>query len=393
MVINFDLANAFDRVRHEFLFIVMKNLGFSSAFINWVNSFIASPWIAPLVNGCSTDFFQVYRDLRHGCPLSPLLYVVHALVLSFQLDHNQQIQTLPGVRMTHKVKDINHAEFANDTLLLGGASINSAISFNKELDIYRLFSGSKINYRKCSIYGRISSIKELSDIARLLEIDDIRNWESFKYLGIPIFKSKPKVAHWLPLLDKLKIKIQAWGASWLNNAGKVILMKSDLISMPLYQHSILLAPKTFLNKMDSLLRRFLWEGGNNNDRRIHLVNWETLKRPLLEGGLHLRNLAAQNLALGSKILWNLVSGNSSWSKRVIWKKYFQGQCLRCLDKPPRSLKGSPIFNLCSSAMEQFSHYLYWIPGNGRKIKIWEDSILGDQPLIQVEGLANIKAWL
>lgn len=291
------------------------------------------------------------------------------------------------------MKDINHAQFTGDTLLIGGASIIFARSFKRELDIYRLISGSKINYRKCSIYGWNCSIKELSDIARLLEMDGIRNWESFKYLGIPIFKSKPKVAHWLPLLDKIKNRIQAWGASWLNNAGKVTLMKSVLISMPLYQSSILLAPKTFLSKLDSLLRRFLWEGGNNNDRRIHLVNWETLKRPFLEGGLHLRNLAAQNLALGSKILWNLVSGNSSWSKRVIWKKYFQGQRLRCLDKPPRSLKGSPIFNLCNSAREQFSDYLYWIPSNGRKIKIWEDSILGDQPLNQVEGLANIKDWL
>eukprot|EP00253_Pinus_taeda_P032784 PITA_32784 len=316
-----------------------------------------------------------------------------ASVLSYQLDHNQQNQTLPGLRSTHKVKDINHAQFADDTLLLGGASIISARSFKKELDIYMMFSGSKINLRKCSIYGWNFSIKELSDISRLLEMEGIRKWESFKYLRIPIFKSKPKVAHWLPLLDKLKNRIQAWGASWLNNAGKVILMKSVLISMPLYQYSALLEPKNFLSKMDSLLRRFLWEGGNNNVRRIHLVNWEILKRPLLEGGLHLHNLAAQNLALGSKILRNLVSGNSSWSKRVIWKKYFQGQCLRCLDNPLRTLKGSSIFNLCSADMEHFCHYLYWIPCNGRKIKIWEDSILSDPPLIQMEGLANIKAWL
>eukprot|EP00253_Pinus_taeda_P034931 PITA_34931 len=393
IVIKLDLTNAFDRVRHDFLFVVMKKLGFSTVFINWVKVCIASPWIAPLVNGRSTDFFQASRGLRQGCPLSPLLYVVQASVLSFQLDHNQQNQTLPGLRTTHKAKDINHAQFADDTLLLGGASLISARHFKRELDIYRLISGSKINYRKCFIYGWNCSIKELSDIARLLEMDGIRNWESFKYLGIPIFKSKPKVAHWLPLLDKIKSRIQAWGASWLNNAGKVTLMKSVLISMPLYQNSILLAPKSFLSKLDSLLRRFLWEGGNNNDRRIHLVNWEFLKRPFLEGGLHLRNLAAQNLALGSKILWNLVSGNSSWSKRVIWKKYFQGQRLRCLDKPPRLLKGSLILNLCNAAREQFNHHLYWIPGNGRNIKIWDDSILRDQPLNQVEGLANIKVWL
>ena len=162
----------------------------------------------------------------------------------------------------------------------------------------------------------------------------------------------------MPLLDKLKLRIQAWGASWLNTAGKIILMKSVLTNMPLFQHSILLAPKTFLSKMDSILRRFLWEGGKNNERRLHLVNWDTIKRPTLEGGLQMRDLVAQNLALGSKLLWNIVAGKVSWSKKVLWKKYFQGQRLRCLDHPPKTTKGSPVFKLCLSALEHFSSNLY-----------------------------------
>ena len=162
----------------------------------------------------------------------------------------------------------------------------------------------------------------------------------------------------MPMLDKLKLRIQAWGASWLNNAGKVILMKFVLISLPIYQNSILLALKTFINKVDGLLRRFLWEGGKNNERRLHLVNWDTIKKPFLEGGLQMRDLATQNLALGSKLLWNIVSRNPSWSKRVLWKKYFHGQRLRCLDQPPRISKESPVFKLCLTTLKLFSHKLY-----------------------------------
>lgn len=44
-------------------------------------------------------------------------------------------------------------------------------------------------------------------------------------------------------------------------------------------------------------------------------------------------------------------------------------------------------------MENFSHNLYWIPGNGKKIIIWDDLILGEQPLNHVEGLENIRIWL
>ena len=63
MVIKLDLANAFDRVRHDFLFLVMKKLDFHPQFINWVQGCINSPWIAPLVNGRSIDFFQTSRGL------------------------------------------------------------------------------------------------------------------------------------------------------------------------------------------------------------------------------------------------------------------------------------------------------------------------------------------
>eukprot|EP00253_Pinus_taeda_P035966 PITA_35966 len=393
MVIKLDLANAFDRVKHEFLFMVMKKMGFSSAIIKWIKACIASPWIAPLVNGRPSDFFQASRGLRQGCPLSPLLYAIQASVISFQLDHNQQTQILPGLSMVHQVKDINHAQFADDTLLLGGASIISAKSFKKELDIYREVSGSKINFLKSTIYRWNCSVKELSDIARILGMEGSCAWDSFKYLGIPIFITTPKVAHWMPLLDKIKTRIQAWGASWLNNAGKIILMKVVLSSLPLYQHSILLAPKTFINKMEVLLRRFLWEGGKNNERRLHLVKWDTIKKPFIEGGLQIRDLATQNLALGTKLLWDIVSGKLSWSKKVLWRKYFHGKRLRCLDQPPRTSKGSPIFKLCIKAMEHFSNKLYWIPGNGKQIRIWDDPILGDQPLSQMEELSNIKDWL
>ena len=146
------------------------------------------------------------------------------------------------------------------------------------------------------------------------------------------------------------------------------LLKSVLSSIPVYQNTILLAPKSFISKVDSLLRRFLWEGGKNNERRLHLVSWDKIEKPILEGGLQVRNIAVQNLALGSKLLWNLVSGHTSWSKKFLWKKYFQGSRSRCLEKPPRTLTGSPIFKLCLTALDHFKYNLYWIPGNGKNIR-------------------------
>ena len=43
MVVKLDLANAFDRVRHSFLFNVLSKFGFGVSFINWIRACISEP--------------------------------------------------------------------------------------------------------------------------------------------------------------------------------------------------------------------------------------------------------------------------------------------------------------------------------------------------------------
>jgi hypothetical protein len=47
MVVKLDMANAFDYVRHEFLFHVVERFGFNSNFIKWIATCISNPWIDP----------------------------------------------------------------------------------------------------------------------------------------------------------------------------------------------------------------------------------------------------------------------------------------------------------------------------------------------------------
>ena len=89
----------------------------------------------------------------------------------------------------------------------------------------------------------------------------------------------------------------------------------------------------------------------------------------------------------------MITSKKTWSKQILRKKYFTGDKERCLEKPTKMQKGSPIFSLCKRALPHFISKLTWIPGNGAKIKIWEDSILGDQPLNEFNDLGNIKTWL
>ena len=64
ILIKLDMENAFDRVKHSFLFSVLHSFGFSSSFLNLIKACISNPWIAPLVNGRPANFFQASRGLR-----------------------------------------------------------------------------------------------------------------------------------------------------------------------------------------------------------------------------------------------------------------------------------------------------------------------------------------
>jgi hypothetical protein len=370
MIIKLDLANAFDRVNHNFLYAVMKKFGFDETFVNWIRACIDSPWIAPMVNGRVTSFFKASRGLRQGCPLSPLLYALQASVLSYQLENARISSSLKGLQIAQGVKEINHAQFTDDTLLLGGAICLVSKKYKEELDAYTAVSGSEISHAKSKIYSWNTTPIEMRDISRILGMEGHTTWETFTYLGVPISKMNPRTSSWSHLLDKLRNIISSWGANWLSLAGRFVLIKAVLASVPIYQNSLLLAPCTTINHLEALQRRFLWEGGKQTSKRSHLISWDKVSKPLMEGGLSLKNAKVHNLSLGAKLLWHIINGKTAWCKEALWKKYFRGPRRRCVEHLLSEKTGSPIFTLCRKVIDHFTSHLTWVPGNGKQIKIW-----------------------
>ena len=76
MAIKLDLANAFDRLRHEYIFLVLEKFGFPPNFVKQIQAYISSPCIAPIINGRPSDFFKAKRGIMQGFPLSPFLYIL-----------------------------------------------------------------------------------------------------------------------------------------------------------------------------------------------------------------------------------------------------------------------------------------------------------------------------
>ena len=140
MLIKLDMKNAFDHVKLFFLYRVLISFGFSADFIRLIKACTNRPWIAPLVNGRPIDFFQASRGLRQGFPLSPFLYILMAEFLSRKLSAELVAGAIPGIKAARGVGSINHALFVDDSLLLGGASLNIARAFNGILQNFCLIS-------------------------------------------------------------------------------------------------------------------------------------------------------------------------------------------------------------------------------------------------------------
>jgi hypothetical protein len=94
---------------------------------------------------------------------------------------------IPGLHIARGFKEINHSQFADDTLLLGAASLIIAKRFQKVLDYFLLSSGGKLKSTKCKIYGWniLGHIKD--HIARIFGFPIITTWNYFKYICITIF--------------------------------------------------------------------------------------------------------------------------------------------------------------------------------------------------------------
>ena len=78
-----------------------------------------------------------------------------------------------------------------------------------------------------------------------------------KYLGIPIGFSCKRKVFWEPLVKNFKRRLAQWKADWLNQAGRTILVKSVLDSLPVYWLNLHKIPPSICQQLERIRRDFL----------------------------------------------------------------------------------------------------------------------------------------
>ncbi|XP_049275468.1 uncharacterized protein LOC125759968 [Rhipicephalus sanguineus] len=89
------MANAFDRVRHRYMFDVLRQFGLPESFVDLVSELYSDLTCHVVVNGAPTHNFDYERGIRQGCPLGPTLFILSLEPLLANIERNENIRGFP----------------------------------------------------------------------------------------------------------------------------------------------------------------------------------------------------------------------------------------------------------------------------------------------------------
>ena len=193
-------------------------------------------------------------------------------------------------------------QFADDTTAVL-SDVNSALVLFQSLKHFEILSGLKVNNSKTEGLW-IGALK--NNDSKPLGI----KWpnEPIKALGVFFTYDKTLLyeKNFREKLASIKKLINIWSSRGLSLYGKVVIIKSLLLSKLMYISSLLPTPNYVIKEANQLLFKFLWKGVDKVTRLSTINSYK-------EGGLKMVELDSQIKAL--RLIWMkriFTPGRSTW---------------------------------------------------------------------------------
>ncbi|GJX30996.1 RNA-directed DNA polymerase, eukaryota [Tanacetum coccineum] len=245
------------------------------------------------------------------------------------------------------------------------------------LHCFSLVSGLKINLQKSHLLGVGISTQIVNAAAMSLDCSVMR--APFKYLGVMVGGNMSLVKSWDEIIGKLNSRLSKWKSSTLSIGGRLTLLKLVLGSSLIYTMSLHKVPKSVLNEMESIRRRFFY-GSHGAVNKIMWVKWSKVLAAKKYGGLGVSSYFTLNRALLFRWVWRFtVRDNTLWY-RVI-SSIHGDRSSHCSYRFP-SVWGKIIREvhvLKNQGIDLLSYCRIRV-GNGSQTRFWKDPWIDDNLL-------------
>ncbi|KAF5459400.1 hypothetical protein F2P56_023351 [Juglans regia] len=168
---------------------------------------------------------------------------------------------------------VSHLLFVDDTLIFCDAEQDHLRALKALLRCFEATSGLRVNFDKSKLVpvGTFSTTQQLVStlgckVTSLL----------MTYLGLSLGAASQALSIWGTIIGKI-VKI--------DSVEEIVFVERRPASMAV--------------RIEKLYRDFLWSG-MRDEFKFHLVSWDQVYRPILSGGLEIKNLRTFNQALLGK---------------------------------------------------------------------------------------------
>ena len=271
-----DFRKAFDTIKWNFIQQSLSLFNFGPCLKQWVKTFYTNSESAVLHNGFTTDFFNLSRGVRQGCPLSPYLFILGVEILASRIRTDKNVVGIKIFDTEHKI-----SQFADDTTLLLSnlTSVQNSLTL---VDQFGSISGLSLNVEKTkALWLGPWRFKNSKPFGLKWTKDPVRALGTFISYNVKENNKKKNINQ---KIDNMKAKLDIWRARSLSLLGKCLIVKCLGISHLIYTASMLTIPNTYIPTLKSAIFSFIWN--NKQDK----IKRDVMYQDYSKGGLRAPNI-------------------------------------------------------------------------------------------------------
>ena len=156
--------------------------------------------------------------------------------------------------------------FGDDCLIFWRSTLEECNKIQELLALYENASGQMINKEKTTLFFSKNTGEQAQEAIKVvLNVPTIQHYE--KYLRLPPFAGRNKKACFTQIKERIGARMQGWKEKLLSQAGKEVMIKAAVQSIPVYSISVFKLPMGLCKDIEVMISKFWWGAGDV--KKIH----------------------------------------------------------------------------------------------------------------------------